>query len=51
MPRELTQARNEVDTLKNYVTQETGDVSASKTVESILARIENKITLSAAQLF
>jgi len=46
----LIQARNEVVTLKNYVAQEAGDVAAAKSVESILDRIENKITASAAQL-
>jgi len=46
----LSQARNEIDTLKNYVAQETGGISNSQIVESILAKIEKKIALSAAQL-
>jgi len=46
----IVQARNELATLKNYVSQQAEDVVAANIVESILNRIEDKITGSAAQL-
>lgn len=45
----LVKARNELNVLKDYVTQVADDVTA-KSIESIVDRIENMIRVSSAQL-
>lgn len=46
----LTQARNDIATLKKYIMEETGDNAAENSIESILHMIETKIITSAAHL-